>query len=83
MFSFKFWMVAEIFMQIGPRAGEKLQGKHSRAHTKSYKMADFCTFQHFFYENGVLETSAAALDGFSKMTVSLKQARWHLTVFQR
>ena len=32
-------------------------------------------------DDGVLETSKAALDTFSKMTVSLKQAQWHSSHF--
>ena len=33
--------------------------------------------------DGVLKTSAAALDTFSKMRVYLKQAQRHSTLFQR
>ena len=36
-----------------------------------------------FYCDGVLETSAAALDTFLIVTVSLKQAQRHSTLFQR
>ena len=66
MLSIKFWTFTDIFMQIGPWEGAK--------------MAVNCTnyvFLALFQSDGVLETSEAALDTFSKMTVSLKQAKQH------
>ena len=66
MFSFKFCMVAEIFIQIGPWAGAKLQAKHARLCANCKKMADFCTIWRFFKDDGVHETSEAALGAFLK-----------------
>ena len=63
MLSIIFWTSTEIFMQIGPW-GEAKKAKKGTYHT----------FLALFQSDGVLETSAAALGTFMKMTGSLKQA---------
>ena len=66
MLSFKFCTLAEIFIEIGPWAGAKLQAKHARLCANCKKMADFCTIWRSFKDDGVHETSEAALGAFLK-----------------
>ena len=72
MLIIKFWTFTENFMQIGPWEGAKMA-----ANCTNY------TFLALFQSDSVLETSEAALNAFSKMTVSLKQSQRYLTLFQR
>ena len=72
MLSIIFWTSTEIFMQIGPWGGAKMA-----------KKGTYNTFLALFQSDGVLETREAALDVFSKITVSLKQAQRHSALFDR
>ena len=73
MFSFQFWMLTEIFIQIGPRAEAKLPAKCSKSHPYGVlEPSNVALDARVFKEDSVLEPSEAALDSFSKKTMSLK-----------
>ena len=54
MFTIKFWIVAEIFMLIGPWAGPKMRAKRAKSHLYA-----------IFKDDCVLEPSEASPDAFS------------------
>ena len=68
IYSIRSWSSGEIFTHIGPSMCPKMMKNRSR---------------RAFKDDCVLETSVAALNTFSKMTVSLKQAQRHSTLLQR
>ena len=85
IYSIRSWSSGEIFTHIGPSMCPKMMKKQIAAHVQRWLCPwNKCSStQHFFKDDSVLETSAAALDSFSKMMVSLKQAQRHSTQFQR
>ena len=70
-------------MHIWPFAGAKVQAKSTKLHIYAMLAQSLLCIEFSKKNDGILKQREAAMDTFLRMTVSLKQAKRHWTLFQR